>query len=216
MKVGTDGCLLGAWADADNPQHILDIGAGTGLIALMLAQRFKNAQITAVEIEQNCAKQCAENVAKSPFANRILTANLPLQEFKTNVAFDLIASNPPFFTQDFLPENEHRQTARHDAHLSASDLFFYAEKLLSKNGTFCLVIPANREADFTSAAAKSTLFLHQKVLVKPTPTKAAKRVLLAFKRGQSEVKTAELLVEISRGNYSEEFRKLLTDFYLYL
>lgn len=216
MKVGTDGCLLGAWAYAQTPQQILDIGAGTGLVALMLAQRYPKAKITALEIEPTCAQQCAENIKNSPFAQAIKTENCALQKHTPTAQYDLIVSNPPYFSQAFLPTNLNRSTARHDNLLPAKDLFCCAEKMLAESGKICIVIPTNRETDFCLAAKSYQLNLQQKVLVKPTPAKPAKRVLLKFGRESTTLKSSEMVVEISRGKYSEEFQKLLSNFYLYL
>jgi len=216
MKVGTDGCLLGAWADAQSPKHILDIGAGTGLVALMLAQRFENAKIIAVEIENKCAAQCEENISNSPWANRIETMNCAIQEFTTNQTFDLIVCNPPFFSNDFAAPNPERHTARHDDSLSASELFIAVKKLLTETGVFTVIIPVDRIENFIAAAQSQSLFVQRKTTVKPTPSKAAKRFLLSFGQNHSEIEEREIFVESSRGIYSEDFRSLLADFYLNL
>ncbi len=216
MKVGTDGCLLGAWASAPNSKTILDVGAGTGLLSLMLAQRFEFAQIEALEIEQICAKQCAENVANSPFANRVKTHATALQNFTTSTKYDLIVSNPPYFKNALLPEKEQRQTARHDAELNAETLFFYTSKILANTGKICIIIPSDRCEDFLREAQKNKLFLQQKTTVKPTPQKPPKRVLLQFGFDENALTENEIFIEKSRGVYSDDFTQLLGDFYLYL
>jgi tRNA1Val (adenine37-N6)-methyltransferase len=216
MKVGTDGCILGAWASATNPKNILDVGAGTGLLSLMLAQRFEFAQIEALEIDPHCAKQCAENVANSPFVDRVKTYTTALQNFETSVKYDLIVSNPPYFKNALLPETEQRKTARHDAELNAESLFFYTSKILEQSGKICIVIPFDRCEDFLREAQKNKLFLQQKTTVKPTPQKPPKRVMLQFGFDENDLTENEIFIEKSRGVYSEDFTQLLGDFYLYL
>jgi len=216
MKVGTDGCLLGAWADAESPEHILDIGAGTGLMTLMLAQRFENAQITAVELETNCAVQCKENIINSLWAARIETNNCAIQDFKTDKFFDLIVCNPPFFSNAFAAPNLERHTARHDDSLSVAELFSAVKRLLSASGVFAVIIPSDRLKDFVAGAQKESLFVKQKTNVKPKPAKEPKRVLLSFCFDKSEIEENEMFIESSRGIYSEDFRSLLADFYLNL
>jgi tRNA1Val (adenine37-N6)-methyltransferase len=217
MKVGTDGCLLGAWADCMlRPQHVLDIGAGTGLMSLMLAQRFPQVKIEAVEIGEECATQCRENISNSPWTDRIATHNVAIQNFEHSAIFDLIVCNPPFFSNSFASPNQARHTARHDDSLSVDQLFASVKRLLSANGVFSLIIPTDRISDFATASQKHSLFIKRKTWVKATPTKAAKRVLLSFGYLKAESEENEMFIETSRGNYSEDFRNLLADFYLYL
>ena len=216
MKVGTDGCLLGAWADADSPKRILDIGAGTGLISLMMAQRFTNAKIEAVEIGVECAAQCRDNISHSPWAERITTHNSPIQEFEQQELFDLIVCNPPFFSNAFAAPNLERHTARHDDSLSVEELFSAVKKFLSPSGFFSIIIPIDRMNDFVEVAKNQELFVNRKTSVKPTPSKASKRVLLSFCFNKSDFQETEMFIESSRGIYSEDFRSLLADFYLNL
>lgn len=216
MKVGTDGCLLGAWADAESPKRILDIGAGTGLISLMLAQRFPQAHIEGVEIEKECANQALENVNSSPWSERIVVQHSSIQSFEPEMPFDFIVSNPPFFTKAFAAPDAKRHTARHDDTLPAQELIHHATRLLSKNGVFCLIIPSDRLAEFNTIAREIGFFLTEKVSVKPTPNKPPKRYLLKYRPIECLLSETEMVVEESRGVYSAAFTKLLQDFYLYL
>ena len=216
MKVGTDGCLLGAWAKANSPHYILDIGAGTGLISLMLAQRFPNTIIDAVEIEPTCAKQAHENIQESPWRDRVSIHHSSIQLFEADHQYDLIVSNPPYFTNAFAAPNQNRHQARHDDTLSVQDLIHQAKRLLSTDGVLCVILPVDRFETFDHVAAEAQLKLHERVNVMPTPTKEAKRVLLKYGRQSHPQTVRSFYIEAKRGQYSEHFTKLLEDFYLYL
>ncbi len=216
MKVGTDGCLLGAWATAENPKQILDIGSGTGLISLMLAQRFPTAQIDAIEIEKACAQQAQENVQASPWHDRVSVSASSIQDFESEYLYDLIVSNPPYFTNAFAAPNETRHQARHDDTLSAHELISHTKRLLAPEGVFCLIIPTDRFTEFEKFAAREHLHLVDRVNVHPTPSKPAKRLLLKYSTVKREDSTSTFFIEKERGQYSDAFTKLLQDFYLYL
>ena len=216
MKVGTDGCLLGSWASAGHPKRILDIGAGSGLIGLMLAQRYSNARVDAVELESECAYQCIQNIKNSPWPNRISCYNVAIQDFKPNTEYDLIVSNPPFFKNAYAAPKQDRHMARHDDSLSVNELFSNAKRLVAKTGFFCAVIPTERFTDFTNAAHDHDFFLVEKVIVKPTPAKPGKRLLLKYSLSSHLLNESSMIIEKARGEYSEDFTKLLQDFYLYL
>ena len=142
MKVGTDGTLIGAWFSANcNNCRILDIGTGTGLIAIMAAQRFSDAQIIGIDIDSDCIEQARENVAASPWSERISIIHSALQEFTSSKGFDVIISNPPYFVDSLLSPDDKRSTARHTTSLSFSDLFDGVERLLAQDGTFALILP---------------------------------------------------------------------------
>ena len=139
MKVGTDGVLLGAWADGG--RRILDIGTGTGIIALMMAQRFPDAAIDAIEIDHDACRQAAGNIAATPFADRIRIHECPIQHFQPTMRYDVIVSNPPYFINSMKNPDKKRATARHTDTLSPRDLFMAAEKMLDENGIFSIIIP---------------------------------------------------------------------------
>ena len=144
MKVNTDGCLLGSWAHHESPKRILDIGAGSGVIALMLAQRYEKAAITAVEIEQACANQCILNFENSPFQDRLTCINEDINLFENSSLFDLIVSNPPYFENATPAKGTARLRARHHNTLSLTDLFKNVNRLLNEKGDFCLILPIDR------------------------------------------------------------------------
>ena len=216
MKVNTDGCLLGGWANHTEPKNILDIGAGSGVIGLMLAQRFEHAQITLVEIDAQCATQCALNAAKSPFAERVSTVNSAIQDFKPNTQFDLIVSNPPYFENDTPAVGEARLSARHHHTLTLKELFHAAACLLTTNGQFCLILPYHRLAKTLEIASQVGLQISQQINIRSLPNKPVTRVLLAFSTQPSALKIKEMNIEVLPGEYSAESKQLLGDFYLNL
>lgn len=217
MKVGTDGVLLGAWATLENnPYSILDIGAGTGLISLMLAQRSSAQQIDALEIDENAYEQCVENFESSPWADRLFCFHAGLDEFmeEPEEEYDLIISNPPFFSEDYHSDNEQRNQARFQDALPFEDLTEAAALLLSENGIFCVIIPFKEEEKFIYLAKEVDLFPKKITRVKGTPDSEIKRSLLAFSRNKSDVQIDEIAIEISRHNYTPEYISLTKDFYL--
>ena len=216
MKVGTDGVLLGAWTTCENAKTILDIGTGTGLIALMLAQKSK-AQITAIEIDANAAEEAKLNVENSPWSDRISVYNLSIQEFAKLYPnkYDLIVSNPPYFSKSKKAENESRSLARHNDNLSLADLINCIDLLLNENGVFNLIITTDVIEILISEAKKKHLFCIQKLWIKPTPEIDAKRVLVTFSRIDGECKENTIIIETNgRHNYSEEYKNLTQDYYL--
>lgn len=213
MKIGTDGVLLGAWATAENPQKILDIGIGTGLILLMLAQRFPKAQLTGIEIDKNAFEESKFNIYQSKFQNRCEVFHSSLQEFNSVEKFDLIVSNPPFFDWTH-KEDSSRNTARQHADLNFEELIFHAKKLLSSNGKMAVIIPFESENEFIQLASNFNLFPNKIMRVKGNENTPIKRSLLLFSRDNSKVETDELIIEISRNVYTEDYISLTKDFYL--
>lgn len=213
MKIGTDGVLLGAWAHVENPGNILDIGTGTGLIALMLAQRFPHAKLTGIEIDQNAFEEARFNVSTSKFRNRINVLHTSLQEFHSNEKYDLIVSNPPFFELTH-KEISARNKARQQSDLTFEEMINYAEKLLSENGSFAVIIPFKSEIYFIDLASEFYLFPYKITRVKGNENLPFKRSLMLFSRNQSIVQTGELTIEISRNVYTEEYISLTKAFYL--
>ena len=215
MKVGTDGILLGAWAELGSPKSILDIGAGSGLIALMLAQRFPQATITAIEIAKESAKQARQNFEASLWSKRIELVHGDACDFQPADAFDLIVANPPYFECSLLPRNNGRRTARHTGTLSHADLVRVINRLLTTDGQFAVVLPAESRLSFNRLCEQQDLHCVRRCDVYPTPTAAAKRVLLQYGRNSIDCFDADdLVVEIRRHEYSPAFRQLTKDFYL--
>ncbi len=218
MKIGTDGVLLGAWTTIENnPKAILDIGTGTGIIALMLAQRSNAEQIDAFEIDESAYEQAVENFENSPWSDRLFCFHAGLDEFleEPEDEYDLIVSNPPFFSEDFRSENEQRDLARFQEAMPFEDLVEAADLLLSENGIFSVIIPFHEEDRFIELCAEVELFPIKITRVKGAQNTKIIRSLLAFKRFELAVLTAdELVIEISRHEYTPEYISLTKDFYL--
>jgi tRNA1Val (adenine37-N6)-methyltransferase len=220
MKVGTDGVLLGAWCSlAHHPESILDIGSGTGLIALMLAQRSEAETIDAVELDENAYEQTVENFERSDWGDRLFCYHSSFQEFAQEMAeegdqYDLIVSNPPFYTDSFETDDEARNKARFTSSLSFEELIAGANHLLSKAGRFAVIIPFKEEQRFVTLASESKWFLARVCRVRRTATSEVKRSLLEFSLKESNLVEQELVIEISRHNYTEKYKELTRDFYL--
>jgi tRNA1Val (adenine37-N6)-methyltransferase len=229
MKVGTDGVLLGAWTPLiNNPYNILDIGAGTGLLSLMLAQRSYAEQIDAIEIEENAYEECVDNFENSPWADRLFCYHSGLDEFVEELQeideetdgfemieqYDVIVSNPPFFTEDYKTPDEARYLARFADALPFEDLVEAAYLLLSENGIFSVIIPYSAEENFIALAKQSLLYPLKITRVKGTPTSEIKRSLLAFTRIEQTPIIDELVIETSRHQYTREYIELTKVFYL--
>jgi len=221
MKIGTDGVLLGAWSSLDhNPASILDIGTGTGLIALMLAQRSGAELIDALEIEENAYEQSVENFEKSDWGDRLFCYHAAFDEFVEEMQeeekYDLIISNPPFYSEDYKTGNEKRDQARFAEALPLTELIEGASLLLSENGRFDIIIPFSEESNALNIAKEHSLFPNRVTRVKGTESSPVKRSLISFGFGETETEIDELVLEISRHNYTEEFKDLVKDFYLKL
>ena len=230
MKVGTDGVLLGAWAEGG--QRILDIGSGTGLISLMMAQRFPEAQVWGIDIDPDACMQARENVAASPFADRVGIACCALQnlseehlvrgseelmEMKEGEGnlFDAIVSNPPFFVNGLKNPDSKRAMARHSDSLPFSVLMKGVKRWLSDEGVFSAIVPADVLESFVSEAYCSGLSLVRQCGVKTVERKQPKRYLVAFSKRRAGMmdKCTEIMTD-SEGNRSEWYAKITEEFYL--
>ena len=217
MKIGTDGVLLGAWTPIiNNPYNVLDIGAGTGILSLMLAQRSNAEQIDAIEIDEDAYEQCVENFEASPWGDKLFCFHAGLDEFvdEPEDEYDLIISNPPFYTDDYKSDNTSRDLARFEDALPFEELIEAAALLLSDNGIFSVIIPFKEEERFVSMCKELDLFPLKITRVKGTPTTEIKRSLLAFCRMEQTPLIDELVIEISRHNYTSEYIELTKEFYL--
>jgi tRNA1Val (adenine37-N6)-methyltransferase len=220
MKVGTDGVLIGAWAKIEDAQHILDVGTGTGLIAIMLAQRTHSAKITAIDIDKDSYLQAKENVAKSNWNHRINVMHHSMQEFSSDLTkkFELIVSNPPYFSNAFKPVNQGRSLARHTDTLSFVEFFQYAVKLLTSEGRIAMIIPNEIHKGLIETAEGKGFFLKRLCTIFPNPEKPAKRMMLEFSKCHvpaSEIVNEDLTIELyQRHIYSPKYMKLTADFYL--
>lgn len=217
MKVGTDGVLLGVWADHQNPIQILDIGTGTGLVALMLAQRFSNAQIDAVEIEKEASEQAQENFSNSPWHNRLKCFHTEIQTFKPEIEkkYQLIVSNPPYFLPNFHASDLKRKIARQSTHLNATELIRNSKKWIANDGVFSVILPLDASEEFIKIAISEGLYCMAQTHVRPTRNHPIKRSLLAFSLDDQLCKQNELVIETEkRHHYTTEFKKLVEPFYL--
>jgi len=220
MKVGTDAVLLGSWVSLDNfPDKILDIGSGTGIISLMLAQRCDAETIDAIEIDENAYEQSVENFEKSDWADRLYCYHCSFEEFVDEISseeetYDLIVSNPPFYTENAETSSKSRTKARFTSALSFEDLVLGVSKILATEGFFSVIIPFKEEENFVKLANKNNLFLNKVCRVQGNPTSEVKRSLLSFSFQKMDVTESYLIIETERHQYTEDYINLTKDFYL--
>lgn len=214
MKVGTDGVLLGAWISAIEG-NLLDIGCGTGLLSLMMAQRVENASIDAIDIEEQAFLQCVDNVKESKWSLKITTHHSSIQQYKTSKKYQLIFSNPPYFVKSTKAPNQERSTARHTDELPFEELINGVINLLNANGIFALIMPVGEAEIFIQLATEKGLFLTRKCSVKPNEVKPLKRVLMEFSFQEKSILEEELTIETDkRHHYTKDYINLTKDFYL--
>lgn len=226
MKVGTDGTLLGAWASIpsdsrlssdSSPLEILDIGTGTGLIALMMAQRFLHAHITAIDIDEEAVSQAVENAEASPFSDRISVMKADLRNFRAGeeALFDAIISNPPYFVSSLECPSEQRTMARHTSSLSYRELLQNSYRLLKENGVFSMIIPMENYCQMEEEVALVGFFLTKKCSIRTTPGKPFKRCLIELrKHAVKQIIITEETINTSPNVRSEWYQRLTEDFYL--
>ena len=217
MKIGTDGILLGAWTATNEVNSALDIGCGTGLIALMIAQRTSNASIDAVEIDEASALQATQNVANSPWFERINVFNKAIQDFSSENRrkYDLIVSNPPFFTGGTFSDNQDKNSVRHTIKLPHNDLLRSVQNLLAPNGRFAAILPYIEGLRFCELAQTYQLHCVRKTEVIPQQGKNVERLLLEFTKEKSIGKDDQLMLRSASGNeFTSEYVNLTRDFYL--
>ncbi len=219
MKVGTDGIILGSWAHVEAGRlKILDVGTGTGLIALMLAQRSELSEVEAVEIDSEAAQEAADNFAASPFSERLRVCNMSFQEFAAarGEKYDLIVSNPPYFNGTYKSIDAQRTAARHKELLPSSDLIDGVKSLLSEDGgRFVAIFPYSDAAVFIAKAASSGLYCNRLMEVLPIEGKRPIRIVAEFSMVNSgEVTPERLVITLSHNVYTEDYKSLTRDFYL--
>jgi tRNA1Val (adenine37-N6)-methyltransferase len=218
MRVGTDGVLLGVWANVENSRLVLDIGTGTGVIALIVAQRCE-AKIDSLDLDHGAISDARHNFGQSPWGNRLMAHEISLQDFAqtTTEKYDHLVCNPPFFHNAVKAKEESRSMARHTHSLSFDDLVKSVAQLLSSDGRFSVVLPAETEKIFRSMAANYALFATRITRVKPKPSKPLVRVLMEFQLNATTFTETELTLETEvHHEYTSEFREMVTDFYLNL
>ncbi|MCX2718931.1 tRNA1(Val) (adenine(37)-N6)-methyltransferase [Lentiprolixibacter aurantiacus] len=217
MKVGTDSVLLGAWAPVfHNPVSILDIGAGTGLLSLMLAQRSQAEIIDAIEIQDLAFEQCVENFEASQWSDRLYAYHASLQEFVAEVEdqYELIISNPPFHSEVQASAEPSRDLARQNLFLPFPDLLQGVGQLLAPMGIFAVILPHKEVTSFTDLAATEDLHPIKVLAVRGNPEAPVKRSLIAFARGKTNFEYDELIIEMGRHVYTQDYIALTRDFYL--
>ena len=216
MKVGTDGTLLGAWALAtEGSCRIFDIGTGTGLIALMMAQRYPKAQVTAIDIDDGAVRQAKENVSASPFADRINVMKADVLTFKEEEKYDSIVCNPPFFEDSLICPDPQRTEARHTVSLDYRQLMEATFRLLKDDGRFSLIIPFDCRERLESEAHLRGFFISRLCSVQTTPSKAPKRYMIEFtKHPVYEIDTNNGILESSPQIRSDWYRELTQEFYI--
>ena len=217
MKIGTDAVLLGAWTSFGNhPFSVLDIGAGTGILALMMAQKTHAEIIDAIEIDDEAFEQCVENFEASPWGDRLFCYHASLEEFVDEIEdrYDLIICNPPFYIEDYKSDNEQRDLARFNDAMPFEHIAESVSKLLSDEGVFSVIIPFKEASNFINIASNFKLFPNNILQVKGNPTSEIKRSLIQFSFNKTEVKTDTLIIENQRHSYTQDYINLTKDFYL--
>jgi tRNA1Val (adenine37-N6)-methyltransferase len=217
MKVGTDAVLLSTWVNLTSIKKALDVGTGSGIIALMLAARGIE-RVDAVEIDPPSAHEADENFKSSPFKTRLTLYHEDFVKFYTkhqNLSYDLIISNPPFFINDMRPSNPQRKKARHTDSLSYDRLIEGAFRLLDKNGIFSVVLPYNESRVFMEKAANQGFYLKRKLLIFPKPCKEPNRINLELVTSPTKTSTTEkFIIRNENGSFSEQYKNLLSPYYL--
>ena len=216
MKVGTDGTLLGAWANAPvEPCRILDIGTGTGLVALMMAQRYPQSQVIGIDIDRDAAIQAQENVDASPFSDRVKIINADAVKIEDKEGFDSIVCNPPYFVDSLTCPQDQRTLARHTITLTYEQLMQTAYKLLKNDGMFSIVVPTENNDAIESAAALAGFMISRICMIKTTPNKLPKRQLIEFRKNRIDrIDFCEEILEIFPNQRSDWYYELTRDFYI--
>ena len=218
MKVCTDACVLGVWAESGNSKRILDIGAGTGLLSLMTAQRYPSARIDAVELDQNAYLQAVDNVAASPFSEQVSLFNTAIQEFEPGYQYDSIITNPPFFQSDLLSPDLQKNQAHHSTSLTFDDLLKAIARLLTDEGQFNILLPTDEAAIFYRKVTGAGWFLTRNLTLQHNKDKKPFRRLMAFSRSYfvgNEITNGALSIYGGDNKvYDPEFKRLMKDFYM--
>lgn len=217
MKIGTDGVLLGAWSDYSEPENILDIGTGTGLVALMLSQRFRKTMITAVEIDSNAANEAKRNFENSAWNDRLSILNIDFFDMDCTIKFDLLVCNPPYFKTDQRSPDKKRALARNGA-FSTTNFLRKIRCFMHSKSQVSLIFPVDQLDLYDKEAEKNGLFRSRTLFIRPTDQKPPNRILVIYSvQSISEMNTNEnhlIIEEGGRHKYSEDYKKLTSDFYL--
>lgn len=214
MKVSTDACILGAWVLLPKVGSVLDVGAGTGLLSLMIAQREESLQIDGLEIDEDAAKQATENVAASPWADRVSILNADARSFHPSHRYDLIISNPPFFINSLPAAGEARNKARHTVTFSYNDLFDVLDRCLTEGGKAAVLLPYDHASRWEKIVLDSSWYVNERLLIHPYENKQPNRVVVICSRQQGPVIECDLFIRHTEGGYTSEFTDLMCPFYL--
>jgi len=216
-KVGTDSFLLGSWVNVNNVNKVLDIGTGTGILSLMIAQRTEHTTITAIEIDTQSYEQAKENVYNSPWKERIKVINISLQQFDEKELFDLIICNPPYFNNSLKSPNLKRNIARHSISLSLNDIIEYAKSHLCRNGKLALILPVTEMEILNHLITKNNLHIIRLAKVYPNYNKPAHRILIECAQYFENYVPEEIVIEANKRHvYTKKFAELTNEFYLNL
>lgn len=214
MKINTDGVLLAALVQSEKPKHILDIGTGTGALALMMAQRFPLAQIKAVEIDEAASATAGKNFQNSVFSSRLSVDNTAIEQYNTFEKFDMIISNPPFFVNDLKNTEEKKGIARHASEQFFEDLIIKVNALLSSDGSFWFILPT-KQADFLIDKAKQfKLFMNKIIFLHSDQSKPAFRSIVCLSRTDADLVKEQFYIYEAEKIYTKAYKELLKDFFL--
>lgn len=214
MKVGTDAMLLGSLVSlVDRPMTVLDIGTGTGVLALMIAQRSEEALVMALEIDELACQEAEENFKASPWSNRLASIHEDILEIEFDATFDLIISNPPYYENSLLSENGRTSRAKHAEFLPVTDLLTKVQELLSLNGSFWVIIPSENKSSWVDVAKARNLYLINSISIIGKEGQGEKRSVLAFSKRQSQTESTTLTVRNSENKYSNEYIELTKEFH---
>ena len=214
MKVSTDSALLACWCSVKDRRNILDVGCGCGVISLILANRNIDSTITLIDIDENSVIQSNENIKNTDINNRAKAFLCNYREFRPEKQFNLIISNPPFYTEETFSPDETRNNARHTSSLSFSDLSKKTSEIITDDGVFCVIIPSAEAGNFISSAALHGLYLNRRTDVHTTAKKPCKRTMMEFSKTPSQTAYSKLYIRNDKNDFSEEYKRLTGDFYL--
>ena len=213
LKVGTDAMVLGSLVKSENATHILDIGTGTGVLALMMAQKYQTANVTAVEVDELSAQDCQENFTNSPWSHRLEIIVKDILDYETNKRFDLIICNPPFYSNSLLNEDKRLASAKHASYLPFDKLFDKTVSLMGENGSFWMILPFQDKQLIMEIAEKSGLFLITDYSVNGKPNQPVRTVFCFSQLKPTAIESHEITIRNNDNSYTEAYKKLTVDFH---
>ena len=214
MKVGTDGVLLGAWCDVSGAKRVLDVGTGCGLIALMVAQRNADAAVTAIDIDQDAADEARINIANSPWSDRVEAQCVDFNDFAAQEPYDLIVSNPPFFTENVMAPDRSRNLARHSVSLTMEQLIGRSKSMLADGGTLAFVSPVEQEMSVRRCIVKASMSIKRLARVLPVEDTAPKRLMWELVKSPAETVDEQITIRLADASYTQQYINLTREFYL--